>query len=263
MSKITPKVRFYMEKVFLIALYFDLENMEIFDLNQLLQDVTLKIEENIATIFAIKLACGDTGSIAKFREKLKDLNFNIRETPHVSEKNMKNRADLILSIEAFESLYQNNPTIDLYIFITSDTDFTVIMDKLRKYGKSVWLVTNKIYKEKRLFTSSSDKILVIEDYIRDNKLETVKKEIIGIEKTLLDIGFNENESVKIKEVLESFDKDVWHENAKFGTKIKNIIKDFSYKGRKINSQSKLFEHLKKNNYLEIKKENKVDLFKVV
>jgi hypothetical protein len=248
-----------MEKALLIGIFFDLENMELFDVNQLLQDITLKIEENIPLIFAIKLACGETGSITKFREQLKDLNFIIRETPHVSNMNLKNRADLILSVEAFESLYQNNPEVNIYVFITSDTDFTVIMDKLRKYGKNVWLVTKREYKEKRLFTSSSDKILVIEDYITDDKKNT-KKKIIGIEKTLLEIGFNEIESNTIKEVIESFEKDVWHENAKFGTKIKNIIKDFSYKGRKINSQTKLFEELKSKKYLDIKKENKVDLF---
>jgi len=144
----------FVDKVYLIAIYFDLENMEIFDLNQLLQDITLKIEENISSIFAIKLACGDTKSIAKFREQLKDLHFNIRETPHVSEKNLKNRVDLILSIEAFESFYQQSPIIDLYIFITSDTDFTVIMDKLRKYGKNVWLVTKRNYKEKKVYIYS-------------------------------------------------------------------------------------------------------------
>ncbi len=181
-----------MEKVFLIAIYFDLENMEHFDVNQLLQDITLKIEENIASIFAIKLACGNTESIGKFREQLKDLNFNIRETPHVSEHNLKNRADLILSIEAFESFYQNNPEINLYVFVTSDTDFTVIMDKLRKYDKNVWLVTKKNYKEKKLFTSSSDKILVIEDYIIDNKTTKAKKES-GIEAILVEIGFTEIE----------------------------------------------------------------------
>jgi len=253
-----------MKNAFLIALYFDLENMELFDLDKLLQDITLKIEEDADSIFAIKLACGNTESIAKFRGQLKDLNFNIRETPHASEKNLKNRADLILSIEAFESLYLHNPEIDLYVFITSDTDFTVIMDKLRKYGKNVWLVTKRNYKEKKLFTSSSDKILVIEEYISDNKPDTVKKKIVGIEKSLIGIGsFTEVESLKIKEVLESFEKDVWHANSMFGSKIKSIIKDFSYKGREINSQAKLFDHLKRNNYLDIKKENNTDLFKVL
>jgi len=252
-----------MDKALLIAIYFDLENMESFDLNQLLQDITLKIEENLSSIFAIKLACGNTDSITKFREQLKDLNFEIRETPHVSEKNLKNRADLILSLEAYESFHQNNPIIDLYVFITSDTDFTVIMDKLRKYGKNVWLVTKRNYKEKKLFTSSSAKILVIEDYINENKLKTAKKEIIGIEKHLIDLGFNEVESNNIKEVLESFEKDIWLENAKFGTKIKNILKDFSYKGHKINSQTKLFDQLKNKKYLELKKEKDVDMFKIV
>lgn len=146
-----------------IAIYFDLENIDKkFNLKKLLEAITLNIEDDTTPVFAIKLACGDTNNISKFREQLKNLNFEIRETPHVTVKK-KNRADLILTVEAFESLYQKSPDIDLYVFITSDTDFTVIMDKLRKYGKNVWLVTNEAEKDKELFTSSSDKILVIEN----------------------------------------------------------------------------------------------------
>ena len=81
-----------------IALYFDLENVnEKLNLSKLLESITLNIEEDLSPIFAIKLACGDTNGIAKFREQMKDLNFNIREAPHVSQKNLKNRADLILN----------------------------------------------------------------------------------------------------------------------------------------------------------------------
>ena len=109
-----------------IAIYFDLENVDKkLNLKKLLEAVTLDIEDDSTPVFAIKLACGNTTSIANFREQLKNLNFDIREAPQVSEGNSKNRADLILTVEAFESLYQKSPDIDLYIFITSDTDFTV------------------------------------------------------------------------------------------------------------------------------------------
>lgn len=245
-----------------IAIYFDLENIDKkLSLKKLLESITLNIEENSTPVFAIKLACGNTGSIANFREQLRDLNFDIREAPHVSEKNMKNRADLILTVEAFESLYQKSPDIDLYVFITSDTDFTVIMDKLRKYGKNVWLVTKKSEKDKELFTSSSDKILVMENSFVAS--DGNKKETTEIEKILKKLGFNENESSGIKEIVESFEKDKWLDGGLFGRKIRNLIKDFTYKGKKVNSQNKLLEKFKEAKIMDTKKEGKVDFFKIV
>jgi len=251
-----------MKNTMAIAIYFDLENVnEKLSLGKLLESITLNVEEDLSPVFAIKLACGDSNAIARFRDQMKDLNFNIREAPHVSEKNLKNRADLILSVEAFESLYQGSPEIDLYVFITSDTDFTVIMDKLRKYGKQVWLVTRKSDKSKRLFTSSTDQILVIEDHFADGSGGSVRVE--KIEKELLDLGFDADECKKMKEIIESFEKDRWYNSGVFGTKIRNIMKDFSYKGMKVNSQAKLFEQLRKSGYLEMRKIDQVDQFKVI
>lgn len=95
-----------------IAIYFDLENIDKkFNLKKLLETIILNIEDNTTPVFAIKLACGNTNNISKFREQLKNLNFDIRETPHIAKK--KNRADLILTVEAFESLYQKSPDIEL------------------------------------------------------------------------------------------------------------------------------------------------------
>lgn len=244
-----------------IAIYFDLENIDKkFSLKKLLEAITLNIEDDTTPVFAIKLACGDTDNISKFREQLKNLNFEIRETPHVTVKK-KNRADLILTVEAFESLYQKSPDIDLYVFITSDTDFTVIMDKLRKYGKNVWLVTKESEKDKELFTSSSDKILVIENCFIGN--DNSKNEITQSEKILKELGFNEKETSSLKELIESFEKDKWFDGGLFGTKLRSLIKDFSYKGKKVNSQNKLFDELKRNGIMETKKEGKVDSFKII
>ncbi|MBR0099139.1 MAG: NYN domain-containing protein [Treponema sp.] len=241
-----------------IAIYFDLENIESkLNLRKLLEAITLNIEDS-TPIFAIKLACGKSEAIANFREQLKNLNFDIREAPQVSELNLKNRADLILTVEAFESLYQKSPDIDLYVFITSDTDFTVIMDKLRKYGKNVWLVTRENEKDKELFTSSSDKILVIED-----NFDSTTSEISHLEKTFTDLGFSKNESKSMKEIIESYEKDVWLRSNSFGTKMKNVIKTFSYSGKKVKSQTKLFEKLSEKKIIETKKEGSVDYFKII
>jgi len=247
-----------MKKNYLIAIYFDLENVnKSLDLSKLLDTISLNIEDDQSSIFAIKLACGDTISISNFRQQLLDLNFNIREAPHVSDKSKKNRADLILSLEAFESLYLNNPEIEHYVFITSDTDFTVVMDKLRKYGKTVWLVTRRQDNDRKLFTTSTDRILVIDDFLEKQESSAPDE----LEKELNLNGFTKYESDKIKEVLNSFAKDQWQTGSIFGTKIRNVIKDFKYSGKKINGQSQLFDLLVRLKKIEMKKdENK---FKII
>nr|QGT51357.1 NYN domain-containing protein [uncultured Spirochaetaceae bacterium] len=158
-----------------IAVYFDLENINPkFDLDKLLDAISLKIEDS-ETVFVYKFACGNENAISNFRDKLKDWSFEIREAPKVSKGNPKNRADLILSLEAFETIVQKIPEIDIYVFITSDTDFTVVAEKLRKYGKEVWLVVRKSDKSKTLFIHSADEILVIDDYFTLDKKEFNKK----------------------------------------------------------------------------------------
>jgi len=86
-------------------------------------------------------------------------NFDIREAPHISGK--KNRADLIISLDAFEKLYLDKPSIDRFVFVTRDSDFSVIMDILRKYGKEVWLITQAGDAQRPIFTSCTDNIILL------------------------------------------------------------------------------------------------------
>ena len=244
----------------LIAIYFDLENInKKLNINSLLDNISLEIEEERQAVFAIKLACGNTDSIGNFRPQLRDNNFEIREAPHVSEKNIKNRADLILSMEAFETLVFNKPEIELYVFITSDTDFTVVMDKLRKYGKKVWLVTSDNTFSNKLFSNSSDKILNLNNSLSETEEENKKEQ--QIHKINIK-GFSKEHQKGIIQVLESFEKDIWYPYSKFGTKIKNLFKDFSYKGKEYNSQTKLFKYLADKKIIDIKKEENIDSFKL-
>ena len=145
-----------------IAVYVDLENVAgILDLDRMLQDLIL--EESLDTpeeyVFAVKFACGNTNSITKLRGQLVNHNFEIREAPKVTGK--KNRADLIISLDAFEKLYLDKPSIDRFVFVTRDSDFSVIMDILRKYGKEVWLITQEGDEQRPIFTNCTDNILVI------------------------------------------------------------------------------------------------------
>lgn len=145
-----------------IAVYIDLENVAgILDLDKMLQDIILEEDSEAPEeyVFAVKFACGNTNSISKLREQLINHNFDIREAPHISEK--KNRADLIISLDAFEKLYLDKPSIDRFVFVTSDSDFSVIMDILRKYGKEVWLITKEVDAQRPIFTSCTDNIMAL------------------------------------------------------------------------------------------------------
>ncbi len=146
-----------------IAVYVDLENVAgIVNLDKLLQDIILEEDKEAPEeyVFAVKFACGNTNSIAKLREQLINHNFDIREAPHISGK--KNRADLIISLDAFEKLYLDKPSIDRFVFVTRDSDFSVIMDILRKYGKEVWLITQAGDAQRPIFTSCTDNILLLQ-----------------------------------------------------------------------------------------------------
>ncbi len=159
-----------------IAVYIDLENVAgILHLDKMLQDIILEedIEAPEDYVFAVKIACGNTNSISKMREQLINHNFEIREAPHVSGK--KNRADLIISLDAFEKLYLDKPSIDRFVFVTSDSDFSVIMDILRKYGKEVWLITKEEDAQRPIFTNCTDNIIALSR----PKRPSIKKEKEG------------------------------------------------------------------------------------
>mgnify|MGYP006988994771 CR=1 FL=1 len=99
-----------------------------------------------------------------------------------------------------------------------------------------------------------DKILVMENCFDGNK----NSETTQLEKIFTDLQFSENESKAMKEVIESYEKDSWIRSNSFGTKMKNMIKTFAYKGKKVKSQTKLFEKLEEKKIIETKKEGTVD-----
>ena len=158
-----------------IAIYIDLENVAgRLDLKTLMQDLILEEnrEDPEEYIFAVKFACGNSASITKLRAQLTDYNFAIREAPRVTGK--KNRADLIISLDAFEKLYLEKPSIDRFVFVTSDSDFSIIMDMLRKYGKEVWLVTKEEDAQRGIFTNCTDNILTLPQKDKARKPSTDK-----------------------------------------------------------------------------------------
>lgn len=156
---------------FNIAVYIDMENVSSSEF--VLEDVMnalLSSDSELNCIFAIKSAYGNQAiAKKKLKEQIINHNFTIIDTPKIGIE--KNRADLYISLDAFETLYLGNPDIDRYCFLTSDSDFTVIGDRLRKFGKEVWLVCKRKDRDRAILAKSFDNLLFLEDFSIGNAVK--------------------------------------------------------------------------------------------
>ena len=242
------------------AIYIDLENIPgALDLKQLFEELTLKHndtpeEENI---FVIKMACGNSKSIKKLEKQLAEYNFTIRDTPSITT-NYKNRADLIISLEALETIIVNIPVIDRYVFITSDSDFTVIMEALRKYGKEVYLVTKEMVSDKPIFNNCCDEILIIESFMSKPKADEAAQS--NTQKPKKEDKPEPNHTKKMdrsvedlmKKVVDSFDPDAWQLISFVGVKFHQMDKSRMIERSSYRSLGNLLNKLEKDRYIERK-----------
>ena len=216
---------------FNIAVYIDMENMASTEF--LLEEVMnsfLSADDEYSCIFAIKSAYGNQ-SIAKksLKRQIVEHNFNIVDTPKIGKE--KNRADLLLSLDAFETLYLDNPRIDRYCFMTTDSDFTVIADKLRKFGREVWLVCKKVDKDRAIIAKSFDNLLFVEDFTDREELEVVS----DIDKLFINAVRNMNQSKLPSNVsiannkMKALDPSFKVNNSEFKT-FMNLVKNMESKG---------------------------------
>ena len=242
------------------AIYIDLENIPSgLDLKMLFEELTLKHndspeEENI---FVIKMACGNSKSIKKLEKQLAEYNFTIRDTPSITT-NYKNRADLIISLEALETIIINTPVIDRYVFITSDSDFTVIMEALRKYGKEVYLVTKEAVSDKPIFNNCCDEILIIESFMPKPKTEepkgTQKEKVKKVEKP--DSEHTKKIDLQVEDlmrkVIDSFDPDAWQLVSYVGVKFHQMDKSRMIERSSYRSLGNLLSKLEQDKFIERK-----------
>ena len=231
------------------AIYIDLENIPAaLDLKSLLDDLSLRhnVDSDEENVFVIKMAAGNSTAIRKMKKQLTEYNFEIRDTPSITSK-YKNRADLIISLAALETIIINMPVIDRYVFITSDSDFTVIMEMLRKYGKEVFLVTKEAVSDKPVFSNSCDEILILESYT--TKAKGAKKETkIAVEPTPQE-KMNEHIKELAKKVIDSFDPDSWQLASFVGTKFHQMDKSRMIERSKYKSLGALLAQLEKEKYI--------------
>lgn len=245
------------------AIYIDLENIPSnLDLKPLFDELTLKHndtpdEENV---FVIKMACGNSKAIKKMERQLAEYNFTIRDTPSITT-NYKNRADLIISLEALETIIINNPVIDRYVFITSDSDFTVIMEALRKYGREVYLVTKESVSSKPIFNNCCDEILIIESFQPKPKAEeqkTIEVKPRKEEKVEVNPTKKIDKMVEetIKKVVESFEPETWQLVSYVGIKFHQMDKSRMIERSTYKSLGNLLSKLEQDRFLERKTNEK-------
>jgi len=250
-----------------IAVYLDLENIAgILDLDKMLQDIILEEDKEAPEeyIFAVKFACGNSNSISKLRSQLINHNFDIREAPHVTGK--KNRADLIISLDAFEKLFLDKPSIDRFVFVTRDSDFSVIMDILRKYGKEVWLITHEGDAQRPIFTNCTDNIIAIPQTrkpapkkekkvtkVNEDTQEAVKKPLRkkeGDERTKDQIATD-----LFEKVLMSLDPSDEHLLNSMANKMRQLDKSFKIKNTSYKRMTTLAKEFEKKGWFTTRKNN--------
>jgi uncharacterized LabA/DUF88 family protein len=238
------------------AVYIDLENIQgDLDLKSLFESLILDNRKEIKeeNVFVIKLACGNVGTIKRYENKLTEYNFDIRATPKITQT-FKNRADLIISVEALETIILDKPTIDRYIFVTSDSDFTVIMEKLRKYGKEVCLVTKERVSNKPIFNNSCDEILIMESFII-NKQEN--EEIEKVEEKAIKIKNNDELVEEILEkIISTFESDKFYLTSFVGTLFHQMDKSKIIKRSRFKNLNKLLAFFEETKRIEKHKNEK-------
>ena len=253
-----------------LCIYFDLENIskiKNINISKIMKDLITKYdtkEENDEPVFAYKIACGNTESISRYREQLRNLNFEIKEAPHIVKK--KNRSDLIISLDAFEKLYLDKPAINEFIFVTNDSDFSVIMDILRRYGKKVVLITSKDDSDREIFNNSSDDILIIDNYCdtpdEDNKVKNAveKKEV---KKTAAALSEDDTAVNKLIKILKALDQDKQYTLANVASKFKVNNKSFDISKTKFKKFGKLAEFLQEKGIIKIENINNDKIITII
>ncbi|OEJ13088.1 NYN domain-containing protein [Brachyspira hampsonii] len=236
-----------------IGVYIDLENVShlSYEVNfeQMLNNIFLFYKNNLKDkeiVYSIKKAYGDAKSIKKYSKKLRDMHIDIIYSVPVNKA--KNMADMISSIDAFED-FVIDKKIDIVIFISRDVDYTVVMDRLSRYGAIVGIVTVFDNAKRNIFKNSCSHIFKIEDYKSAEKHENEpKKEENNIDKMefltffynrvleIYNIQNTQTVKISISDICNKINEDFNLEKGKSAVeqtqfkKIKNVLKYLNNNG---------------------------------
>jgi hypothetical protein len=251
-----------------VAIYLDVENIQgMISLEDLLDDIRLQVInefENVEkAVFGLKKAIGDQNNLKRFRNQLSELNFTIEDAPHISNK--KNRADLMISVDALEKLHVGNPAFDLFVFLTNDSDYSIVMNTLRKFNKQVWLVATQEDSQRTVFKSSTDKILIIDDYkvVKEVKPKTVttstetKSKPVGFAKIepYLSNHLNRRALAGILKVMRSYQEENEYTTLDTNNRFRQIDENLNLSQTKFKKFKAVYKVLEDAKVIEFKKDS--------
>ena len=152
---------------------------------------------------------------------------------------------------------------DRYVFITSDSDFTVIMETLRKYGKEVFLVTKESVSDKPIFNNSCDEILIMESFLKKPKPEetkptTTKEKDKDKEKSEPNSIKRNDKMVEtiMKKVIDSLDPETWLLVSLIGIKFHQMDKSRTIERSSYKTIGNLMLKMEKDKLIERKLNDK-------
>ncbi len=119
-----------------LALFIDFENVAIWAEQQFLDLELGRLMEYLRTrgSVTIKRAYGDWSRFSRYRDDLLDNSIDLIQM--YSVRAGKNRADIRLALDAFESAI-NRPQIETFVIVSGDSDFGALASKLREYGRYI------------------------------------------------------------------------------------------------------------------------------
>ena len=116
----------------LVAVLIDVENVGLASIQWLFDQLS-----DVGRI-TIKRAYADWSSSKSKRDQTHELGI---EPIHVYHSDRKNSSDIRLVIDAMELLH--NSPIDIFVIVSSDSDFIPLINKLRSFGKVVIVAGKK------------------------------------------------------------------------------------------------------------------------
>ena len=151
-----------------VAVLIDFENIG----ERYLEDILTNVAD--LGMITVKRAYADWSARSHAKETLQRL--GIEPVHHFSSTaGKKNASDICLTVDAMELLYRN--PVDIFVLVTSDSDFAQLARRLREHGKTVIGIGAKKIVGKAL-VSVCDRFFYVEDF---EKMKVGEKGLSEIE----------------------------------------------------------------------------------
>jgi uncharacterized LabA/DUF88 family protein len=158
-----------------MAVFCDFENValgvrdakyEKFDIKRILERLLLKGS------IVVKEAYCDRDRYKGFKDTMREANFELIEIPHVRQSG-KNSADIRLVVDALDLCYTKSH-VNTFVIISGDSDFSLLVSKLRENAKQVIGVGVK-KSTSGLLIANCDEFIFYDDLVRESQHATAKR----------------------------------------------------------------------------------------